>query len=206
MTHRTKTALALAVVLAFGATTALAADVILNGKKITGMSNVDFGKVGVKLDAAGNVLIDAPEFKVQEVAPAGAKAATPPPKAEPTPPPNPAGLENHYFIVTEGSMPGGTGYDVKLMINNKFIKVLPDTIPQHVVELNEFFKKGANSVSFLAERKARSAKSVDATFTLMIGIGDATGGALSIESVLHEFKLSAADPPEKAKTFTLVAK
>jgi len=206
MTRRYQIAIALVIVLAFAAASALAADVILNGKKITGMSNVDFGKVHVRLDAAGNVRIDAPEFKVQEVAPPGTKSSPPPKAAEPTPPPNPAGLQKQYFVVTEGSQPGGTGYDVKLMINNKYIKTLPDTIPQHVVELNEFLKKGANSISFLAKREGRSAKSADATFDLMIGIGDASGGQLSIEQVLHEFKLTAADPPEKAKTFSIVAK
>ncbi len=189
--------------IAVWATPAMAVDVYLNGNKITGYQDVDFGKVKVKLDKAGNVFIDAPDFKVQEVG-GGAQANPTPPPVKP--PPNPAGLSKQYFIVTEGSQPGGCGYDVKLMINNQYVKTLSDNIPQHVVELNEFLKKGANSVSFLAKREGRTAKTVGDTFTLMIGVGNAKGGQLSIEEVLHEYKLSGSDPIEMAKTFNILTK
>jgi hypothetical protein len=208
MTRRLTIALAAAAVLGLGAGTAAAVDVYLNGNKITGYSEVDFGKVGVTLDAEGNVHIDAPDYQVQEVVPEGAEPTPPPaPKKDPEPPPNPAGLEKQYFIVTQGSAPGATGYDVKLMVNNKFIKSLSDTIPQHVVELNEHLEAGANTISFLAQRKDRQPKGsgADAHFTLLIGRGSADGGQLSIESVLHEFKLQANHQGEKAETFQIQA-
>lgn len=204
MHRRIPIALALALALvAATAAPALAVDVFLNGNKITGYQDVDFGKVKVKLDRAGNVHIDAPDFKVQEVGGGGTTKPTPPPVK---PPPNPAGLSKQYFIVTEGSQAGGSGYDVKLMINNQYVKTLSDNIPQHVVELNEFLKKGANSVSFLAKREGRTAKTAGDTFTLMIGVGDAKGGQLSIEEVLHEYKLSGSDPTEMAKSFNILTK
>ena len=193
----------LAGLLALWAAPAMAVDVYLNGKKVTGTQDVDFGKVKVKLDKAGNVFIDAPDFKVQEVGP-GANAKPNPTATQKAP--NPAGLSKQYFIVTEGSQPGGSGYDVKLMINNQYIKTLSDSIPQNVVELNEFLKKGANSISFLAKREGRTAKTAGDTFTLMIGVGDAKGGQLSIEEVLHEYKLTGADPLEMAKTFNILTK
>jgi len=208
MTCRLTIALAAAAVLGLGAGPAAAVDVYLNGNKITGYSEVDFGEVGVKLDADGNVHIDAPDYQIQEVVPKGAEPTPPPaPKKDPEPPPNPAGLENQYFVVTQGSAAGATGYDVKLMINNKFVKSLSDTIPQHVVELNAHLEAGANTISFLAQRKNRQPKGsgADAHFTLVIGQGSADGGQLSIESVLHEFKLQANHQGEKAETFQIQA-
>lgn len=184
---------------------AFAADVYLNGKKITGYSNVDFGKVGVTLDKAGNVHITAPDFKVQEMVPDGAAKSS---STEVKATPNPAGLKKQYFIVTEETKAGVTGFDVKLIINNKYIKTIPDTIPQNVVELNEFLKAGANTISFFAKRSGRTAKSTspDDKFTLMIGVGKTQGGQLSIDEVLHEFTIKSTDSGEPAKSYTIVTK
>ncbi len=193
----------LGLMLALMASTSFASDVYLNGKKITGYSDVDFGKVEVKLDKAGNVRITAPDFKVQEMVPQDAanNTASKPAVA------NPAGLKKQYFIVTEETRPAVTGFDVKLIINNKYIKTIPDTIAQNVVELNEFLKAGSNTISFFAKRDGRTAKSTspDDKFTLMIGVGTTEGGKLSIEEVLHEFTIKATDTGEPAKSFTLVA-
>ncbi len=199
--------LILGVCVLFVVSTSMAADVYLNGKKITGYGDVDFGKVGVKLDKAGNVHISAPDFKVQEMVPQGTQNTTSSTTAS-SPAPNPAGLKKQYFIVTEETSPAVTGYDVKLIINNKFIKTIPDTIPQNVVELNEFLKAGANTISFFAKRDGRTAKSTnpDDKFTLMIGVGNSEGGKLSIEEVLHEFTIKATDSGEPAKSFTIVAR
>ena len=188
-----------------------AVDVFLNGKKITGfITEVDLGKVGVKLDKKGNVLIDTPDFRVQDVGPSAAEPApTPTPTpAQVEPPANPANLKNMYFIVTQSSRPGVTGYDVKLMVNHKYVKTMSDKISQHVVELNEHLKAGPNTISFLAARKDRSAQTTnpDDYFTLMIGVGNARGGQLNIEEVLHEFKLKAIDTGEKAKSFEIDTK
>lgn len=200
--------IALLAVLGLCVSSAMAADIYLNGKKITGYSDVDFGKVKVRLDAAGHVHIDAPDFKVQEVDPGGKTVAPAPTKPPPTTPQpaNPANLKEMYFIITEGSQPGACGYDVKLMVNNRYIKTISDTIPQHVIELNEYLKPGANAVSFMAKREGRAAKGAADTFNLMIGKGNAKGGQLNIEEVVHEFKLTGADPVEKSKTFTVTAK
>jgi hypothetical protein len=208
MTVRFRFFIGLFALLGLCVSSAMAADIYLNGKKITGYSDVDFGKVKVTLDASGNVHIDAPDFKVQEVDPGGKTVAPAPTKPTPaTPPPaNPANLKEMYFIITEGSQPGGTGYDVKLMVNNRYVKTLSDTIPQHVIELNEHLKPGANTVGFLAKREGRAAKGAADTFSLMIGKGNAKGGQLNIEEVVHEFKLTGADPIEKAKTFAITAK
>ncbi len=190
------------------ATPTRAVDVFLNGKKITGYTDVDLGKVGVRLDEQGNVQIDAPDFKVQEVGAPATKPAPTPTPTPPRPPPNPANLKNMYFIITQGTRPGVTGYDVKLMVNNKYIKTMSDTVPQHVVELNEYLKAGTNTISFLAARKGRSAQTTnpDDHFTMMIGVGSAQGGQLNIEQVLHEFKLKAIETGEKAKSFQIDAR
>ena len=114
-------------------------------------------------------------------------------------------MSHQYFVITEVTRPGVTGYKVQLIVNNKFIKDLPDTIQQNVVELNPYLLKGDNTVSFRAlrpdGRKATSTLATDA-FTLLIGEGKSgPGGQLTIEDVLAEFKVLAIDKGEKAKSF-----
>jgi hypothetical protein len=132
---------------------------------------------------------------------------TSPPPAAPT---TTANLRNKYFIVTEVTRPGMTGYTIQVMVNNKFLKALPDTVSQHVLELNNYLNEGTNTVSFRAMRpKGKSAQSTLASdaFSVVLGEGKGTeGGTLTIDNVLAEFKVTAIDRGEKAKTFTIKAK
>ncbi|MBW2703377.1 MAG: hypothetical protein JRF33_21370 [Deltaproteobacteria bacterium] len=203
-----KKTLSFVVLLALFCTPALAVDIFLNGVKITGLSDQTIDGAKVVLDKQGNVHITATDYKVRELA----GATTTQPTTQPTPPPvvNPANLQQQYFVITEVSKPGVTGYKVQLIVNNKFIKDLPDTIAQNVVELNPYLVAGDNTVSFRALRPAGAvAKSTLATdtFALIIGQGKAgDGGQLTISDVLAEFKVAATDSGEKSKSFALKAK
>ena len=114
-----------------------------------------------------------------------------------------------------------TGYSIQVMVNNKFLKALPDTVSQHVLELNNYLNEGTNTVSFRAIRpkgnmariyaghQGESAQSTLASdaFSVVLGEGKGkTGGTLTIDNVLAEFKVTAIDRGEKAKTFTIKAK
>lgn len=182
-----------------------AVDVYLNGVQITGAKDQVIDKAKVTLDKNGNVYISAPDYKVREVGTPG--AGTSPPPAAPT---TTANLKNKYFIVTEVTRPGMTGYSIQVMVNNKFLKALPDTVSQHVLELNNYLNEGTNTVSFRAIRpKGKSAQSTLASdsFSVVLGEGKGkTGGTLTIDNVLAEFKVTAIDRGEKAKTFTIKAK
>ena len=199
--------LAVALVWLFAAQ-AGAAEVYLNGVQITGAKDQVIDKAKVTLDKNGNVHISAPDYKVREVGTPGAPGpGTSPPPAAPT---TTANLRNKYFIVTEVTRPGMTGYTIQVMVNNKFLKALPDTISQHVLELNNYLNEGTNTVSFRALRpEGKSAQSTLASdaFSVVLGEGKGQEGAtLTIDNVLAEFKVTAIDRGEKAKTFTIKAK
>ena len=207
-----KKTLSFVVLFALFCTPALAVDIFLNGVKITGLSDQTIDGAKVVLDKQGNVHITAAEYKVKELAGATTTQPTaqPGPQPAPTPVANPANLKQQYFVITEVSKPGVTGYKVQLIVNNKFVKDLPDTIAQNVVELNPHLVAGDNTVSFRALRPAGAvAKSTLAsdTFALIIGQGKSgAGGQLTISDVLAEFKVAATDSGEKSKSFALKAK
>jgi hypothetical protein len=178
-----------------------AVDVYLNGSKITGQAGLDFGRVKVKLDAKGNVRIHAPEYQVQELSTGKPSSADREKKPQPA-------LTHQYFVVTECVRTGITGYEIELSINGNVVKSLPDTVAQQVVELNDHLHPGQNTLHFRALRKGRTSLSENSqnTFSVLVGVGNASSGQLNIENVLYEFKVSAADSGEITKTYLLHAK
>lgn len=65
---------------------ALAADVYLNGVKASGLTNFELKDVNVRIDAHGDVYIDAPRYSIEVVSPPEAPApAVPLSQPEPTP-------------------------------------------------------------------------------------------------------------------------
>lgn len=187
-----------------------AAEIYLNGTNITGQKNVDLGQAQVQIDAVGDIRIHAPAYEVKELEVKPTTSTTKPiNQNDPTKSaPKPVELSKEYFVVSEISQPGVTGYDVQLIINNRFIQDLSDRIPQHVVELNRHLSQGHNTISFRAQRHGRQAKTNNSldTYTLIVGIGRSTGDQLNIEEILAEFKVSAAEFGEKAQSFTIDAK
>jgi hypothetical protein len=181
-----------------------AVEVFLNGVQITGAKDQVIDKAKVTLDKNGDIHISAPDYKVREVG--GGTSTSPPPTAVATT----SNLTRKYFIVTEVTRTNVTGYDVQVIVNNKFLKTLSDGVSQHVLELNNYLNEGTNSVSFRAIRpEGKSAQSTLASdaFTLVLGEGKGNeGGTLTIDNVLGEFKVTTIDRGEKAKTFTVQAR
>ncbi|MBN2497817.1 MAG: hypothetical protein JXR96_24695 [Deltaproteobacteria bacterium] len=212
MDHRSRKALATAcaLLLVCIAASAAAVEVYLNGVKITGLADQTIEGAKVVLDKGGNVYITAPEYKVRELGAGGTNTAPTPAPTPSPPPPRKSNLINQYFVITEVARAGVTGYSLQLIVNNQYIKDLPDSIPQQVVELNDYLQKGSNTVSFRALRPAgRSAQSTNAsdTFSALVGVGKVSpGGQLTIDEVLAEFKVSAVDRGEKSQSFTVKAK
>ncbi|NMB74819.1 MAG: hypothetical protein GYA21_06780 [Myxococcales bacterium] len=184
---------------------ASAVEVYLNGVQVTGAKDQVIDNAKVTLDKNGNVHILAPDYKVQEIG-VSQPDGGPPAAAQPVR----AALAKHYYVVTETSRPGVTGYTIQVMVNDRFLKALSDDIPQDVVELSEYLREGQNTVSFRAVRlQGRTPKSnlASDTFSVLLGEGKGEpGGQLVIDEVLGEFKVTAADSGEKAQSFTVRAR
>jgi len=194
-------------------------DVYLNGVNISGAKDQVIENAKVLLDKNGDVHINAPDYKVRELSkpgPASAPPASTPPTSSPASSPAPtapttqAQLKAKYFVITDVTQPKVVGYEIQIIVNNKFLKTMNDDFSQAVIELNNYLKEGANTVSFRALRpQGKSSQSTLASdaFTIILGEGNGDeGGTLTIENVLGEFKVTAIDRGEKSQTFSFQAK
>jgi hypothetical protein len=181
------------------------AEVYLNGVQVTGAKDQVIDRAKVVLDKNGDVFITAPDYKVQELS-TSANRNSPAPTATATT----AHLTKKYFVVSDVTRPGVTGYTIQVMINNKFLQALADDVAQNVLELNNYLNEGTNTVSFRALRPSgKSAQSTLASDAFSVTLGEGKGdpgGQLVIDNVLGELKVTAIDSGEKAQTFTINAK
>jgi hypothetical protein len=216
--HTTIVFITLPLVYLFWLSSLGAVEVYLNEVQITGAKDQLIEKAKIYLDKKGDVHISAPDYKVREVnitnesrssaadanAPAAASSAMRsaiPTKSSP--------LQKNYFIVSDVSHLEGTGYSIKVTVNNKYITTLRDDIRQNILELNTYLRRGENIVGFLAVKPAgRAVKNAleSDMFSLVLGDGRGEeGGKLSIENVLCEFKVRATETDEKSYNCTFSA-
>ncbi len=161
----------LALILALFPASALAGSVFLNGVPIDSVRDQKFEKVSsVRIDAQGNVHIDAPAYAVKTVnvpatpapapAPAPAPVApaptpapvaqapapAPAPVATPAPAPSvdtaPARITRRYWLVTEQSATGMTEYDIDLYVNSKWVRKLRNHEEQVITDITHLLQPG----------------------------------------------------------------
>ncbi|ATB26657.1 hypothetical protein [Melittangium boletus] len=203
-----------------------AASVFLNGVRIDGLTNQTFEKVSsVRIDEQGNVHIQAPGYSVK-MAPASAPApapvvpATPPAPPTPapvaTPPPAPAPVDSasarltkRYWLVTEQSVTGMSGFDIDLFINSVWVRKLRNGEEQVITELTRYLKPGKNTLLFMAHKVAsppRRSESAQHVFKVIIGEGNEGGGKVMIDSPLIRFQRSSAEAEDVSEEFSLITR
>jgi hypothetical protein len=224
----------LALCLALLPTSALAGSVYLNGVLIDGVTNQSFVKVSsVRIDGQGNVHIDAPAYAVKVAnapapAPAPAPVAAPAPAAAPAPTPAPvatapapapavapapapvatapARISKRYWLTTEQSVPGMTGYDIDLYINSQWVRKLRNGEEQVITEVTRHLQPGANTVLLMARKVAadtRRSESPQHVFKVILGEGNEGGGTVMIDNPLIRFQRTAAEAEDVSEEFTL---
>lgn len=176
---------------------AFAGGVYLNGVSIDGVTSQEFKTVkGVKIDAQGNVFIDAPAYKIEG-------------GAGPTAPSAVGGggvVSKRYFLVTEVPAGGKHDYDIDVFVNAKWIRKIRAEDDQLVMEVSNFLRTGQNRVVFRATKRAkRQSFSPEHTVSIVIGEGNMGGDQVMIDNPLLEFKKSAAETDSADKEFTVVA-
>jgi hypothetical protein len=222
----------LALCLALLPTSALAGSVYLNGVLIDGVTNQTFAKVtSVRIDAQGNVHIDAPAYAVKVVdsptsvpaptpvatpTPVPAPVQTPTPAATATPAPAPAPvapadtaparITRRYWLATEQSVPGMSDYDIDLYINSKWVRKLRNGEEQVIAEVTRYLQPGNNTVLLMARKVAagsRRSESPQHMFKVIIGEGNEGGGTVMIDNPLIRFQRTAAEAEDVSEEFTL---
>jgi hypothetical protein len=212
--------------LALWPATALAASVFLNGVPIDGLTNQTFDKVtSVRLDEQGNVHIQAPAYAVKTtptaaapLAPAAPPAAAPPAPvaasaAAPTLPAEatgPARLTRRYWLVTEQTARGLSGYDIDLFINSTWVRTLRNGEEQVILELTRYLVPGRNTLRFMAHKVAAGARRSEAgpqhVFGVIVGEGNEGGGRVMIDSPLLRFQRTGAQTQDVSEEFPLITR
>lgn len=179
------------------------ADVFLNGVNITGVTNQTFEKATVRLDAAGNVHIDAPGYAVAGASP-GSSASTAPVATTTS-----RAMSGRYFLVSNQTLPGATSYDIDLYINAKWIRKLRGEEGQVVADVTRFFHPGQNKVLIMAKKnldQGVKSRSPAHTFRIVIGEGAEGGNNVMIERTLVDFSVSAAQMEDVSREYTVTVR
>jgi len=184
---------------------ARAGSVYLNGENIDGATDIKFEKCSVRIDEHGNVLIEAPGYKVKRLE--GAHPAPPPAAAVPQPqpqvqpqqvpmmvpvgvpmtmpvqpvaPPAPVAapkITRRYWLVTHQNQPGLTEFDIDVYVNSKWLMKLRNSSQQDVVEVTRFLVPGPNSVMFDAQKLTSGArKSFSPEHKFIVVLGEGDAG------------------------------
>ena len=207
---------------------AMAGSVFLNGVNIDSVKNQRFEKATVRIDAEGNVHIDAPGYaaRVTTATPAPPPSATPAPAAMPparphdagvspapvppvAPAPVPGRITQRYWLVTEQTTPGMTDFDIDVYVNSRWVRRLRNNEDQVVVELTGQLRPGPNAVTLIARKVAggsRRSTSPNNVFKVIIGEGNEGGGNVMIDTPLIRFQKTAADAQDATEEFTLTTR
>ncbi len=185
------------------ATTTARADTFLNGVNITGVTGQTFEKATVRIDAAGNIHIDAKGYAV-----AGAKTGEPATTTgtSPTMGTRPRAKSGRYFLVSSQKQVGATSYDIDLYINAKWIRKLRGEESQVVADITRFLRAGQNKILIMAKKNMASglkSRSPGHTFRLVIGEGAEGGNNVMIERTLVDFSVNAAQMEDISREYTV---
>lgn len=205
----------LAVALACLSAASSAGSLFLNGVNVDGLVDQVFEKVTVRIDARGNVFIDAPGYQVKKLAapveasPAregglGGARVVPVATAIPV-----GSLTKQYILVTEQSALGVTEYDIDVSINGKLVRTLRSAEEQIVTDVTKHFRPGKNTVLFQARKRLANPtqpKSIASTDVFRVIIGEGVVGAeqVLIENPIVKFERTAADMTDVSREFLVV--
>ncbi len=112
---------------------AMAGSVYINGVRADAPPPLDLKAVNVRIDAQGNIWIDAPGYQVQVVG---------------GPPPAPVPMSTLvWYLVSEDE--GSVGGVVDVYVNDRYVRRLQSGQSQVLVDLTSFVQGGTNKVQFV---------------------------------------------------------
>lgn len=170
--------------------------IFLNGVDITGVNDQTFEGANVTIDSMGNVLINAPQYKVEVQGESG--------QADP-----PAQSDDSYFLVVNNSNPGKVQYELDLYVNSALIKTVKDTQSQVVIEVSDKIVNGQNTIKIDAKKvmgTSRMSASKNDAIDIMLGKGSEEGNQLKIERQYVSFKVDASQTSDMSEEFSFDVK
>ena len=156
---------------------ALAANVYLNGVRADVLPEVTLTNTTVRIDAEGNVWIDAPGYRVQVVSPTEYAR----PAAVPTPPPEASGAsrvgQGTWWLVTEDN--GSTGQALDLLVNGALVRRINSGDPQMILDVGPWLQPGANTILV---NPAPGAQPGGGALNVYIGRGSNLSGTIRLDN------------------------
>ncbi len=144
--------------------------IFLNNVDITYVRNQAFENVeSVFIDAAGNIIMRAPQYQISEKTDTGLKTAQET-YVEPEGTKHPTQDEIHamtatlpegksVYLVANFKYVGLMGYNVDVLINDAFVATLDQNKEQHVLDVTSFLHKGKNVVTYRMVMAASAGRS-----------------------------------------------
>lgn len=185
----------LALALLLGASPpAQAGALYINGVRADTLRNMELKDVDVRIDAEGNIWVDAPRYAVEVVSPGDPVA--PGPAAQPTgpltPPPVQAGgavvPAGTWWLVSEDNT--STGHVVDVYINGVLVTTLRSGDSQILLDVSRYLHRGTNQVLFTA----RPGQPGGGLLQLYLGSGTNDSGTLNLNTPDITFTRRSSDP------------
>lgn len=163
---------------------AQAGAVYVNGIRADVLPEVEMKNVTVRVDADGNIWIDAPQYKVTAVPTSSAAAA--PSQASPGPMGLPAG---QWWLVTEDQ--GSVGQVLDVHVNGVRVFRAISSQTSALLDIGPWLRKGNNEVRIEPQGAAPSA---GGALHVWVGHGANVGGTVQIDTASVHYSRSAAEP------------
>lgn len=183
---------------------ALAGSVYINGTLIDPhtVPGVSLEKVNVRFDAQGNVLIDAPGYKIEVVDPPGAPAPAPsmsaaPPMPQPVAPSASAVAPARWWLVTEDN--STTGHSIEVVINGKLAFTIASGQPQKIVDVGGWLVLGQNTVTV----RSNSTNPTGGTLYVFMGTGSDSSGTVEMKQPLVQYGVGSTRTGPMSRDFTI---
>jgi hypothetical protein len=176
--------------------------VTLNGVPIDGVTGQRFENATVVIDEKGDIHIEAKGYAVRGAGAPAARPAAPPAQPGAGAPAQPF-LTRRFFLATEHAAPG-TGLDVDVFVNARWIRLVKAGEPQVVMEITRYLRPGANKVVLAPKRVGPAG--AGASLRIVIGEGNVGGDRVMIDAPLVEVTRGAADGDERTEEFAFEAR
>lgn len=195
MSLRTLTATALALLVA---TDALAGSVYVNGVNVDALRNQTFENVKVTIDAYGNVIIDAPSYRIEVAGQTTAPPATTPPAVATTTPPavttppvtapqptTGSVGQGKWWLVTEDS--GSQGHAIDVYVNGTLVTTARSGETQRIVDVGGYLRPGPNTVKVVSNSVNPSGGSL----IIYVGPGNNQSGTVVMDAPAVQYGVGA---------------
>lgn len=159
----------------------------VNGTEASGMKDFQFKAVDVRIDADGNVWIDAPRYRIEVTRPASTTTTAAAPAAAPV-----AVAAGQHWLVTQDM--GSTGQVIEVLINGTSVREIRSGQAQLILDIGPFLKAGSNVVTF---RPVAGSTPGGEALKIHLGEGSNESGTLKMQNPQLSYSRTGTEPADE---------